>query len=399
MELAGPSRDEPLLDGEFVRPRVTRSGSALSAVADRVTDNEYNANHESTFALVFTYFKTGTANFLGSFVVFGRMILNSDTIVGCLVAVFAVAYFHNTYPSYKPSHLSWSVVSMAIIFPISHGITMSFGRREKAGAELGSMLGDLRAIYGAVHSWTVPSQDGTGFVRMLDNFENPTRTQADIRELFSSLLTTMDDYFGMPRWSDPRHLIECLGAAEQEQLELIAKDYRLLIDSKFFQIQRMIQSFKEKGLPGGEAHRLDQYISLAAKSFEALVIIKEYRTPHSFRAFARACQLLLPILFGPYYTTVADQSSLEYAIIFACCIQIAIASLYRIMMGLEDIFTHGSLQKGHNINLGHVVRSSVYDNYHIDHDTDYLKISSMLRSAREQLHLVERNASKPWSLD
>lgn len=134
MELAGLSRDEPLLDGEFARPRVTRSGSALSAVADRVTDNEYNANHESTFALVFTYFKTGTANFLGSFVVFGRMILNSDTIVGCLVAVFAVAYFHNTYPSYKPSHLSWSVVSMAIIFPISHGITMSFGRREKAGA-------------------------------------------------------------------------------------------------------------------------------------------------------------------------------------------------------------------------------------------------------------------------
>ena len=70
------------------------------------------------------------------------------------------------------------------------------------------------------------------------------------------------------------------------------------------------------------------------------------------------------------------------------------------MMGLEDIFTHENrLQKGHNINLRQSIEQRVYDNYHIDHDTDYLKISSMLRSAREQLNLVERNASKPWSLD
>ena len=38
------------------------------------------------------------------------------------------------------------------------------------------------------------------------------------------------------------------------------------------------------GLPGGEAHRLDSYISQIGIAWEQLTAIKEYRTPQALRA-------------------------------------------------------------------------------------------------------------------
>ena len=49
-------------------------------------------------------------------------------------------------------------------------------------------------------------------------------------------------------------------------------------------MRRLIQDAKLKGLPGGEAHRVDNYITMIGVGFERLCAIKEYRTPRAVRA-------------------------------------------------------------------------------------------------------------------
>jgi len=40
-------------------------------------------------------------------------------------------------------------------------------------------------------------------------------------------------------------------------------------------MRRLIQEVKVKGLPGGEAHRIDNYINMIGVGFERLCAIKE----------------------------------------------------------------------------------------------------------------------------
>ena len=68
---------------------------------------------------------------------------------------------------------------------------------------------------------------------------------------------------------------------------------RLVYLTHICQMRRLIQDVKVKGLPGGEAHRIDSYISMIGVGFDRLCAIKEYRTPRAFRAFARVNILLV----------------------------------------------------------------------------------------------------------
>ena len=67
-------------------------------------------------------------------------------------------------------------------------------------------------------------------------------------------------------------------------------------------MRRLIQDVKVKGLPGGEAHRIDSYITMIGVGFDRLCAIKEYRTPRAFRAFARVNILLVRAV--PMHSTI-----------------------------------------------------------------------------------------------
>lgn len=75
----------------------------------------------------------------------------------------------------------------------------------------------------------------------------------------------------------------------RQQLELreIAHEQRLCVDACLTRCQKAIQHLKTQGLAGGEAHRLDQYVSKAVIAMEQLAALKEYRTPAALRAFVR----------------------------------------------------------------------------------------------------------------
>jgi hypothetical protein len=149
-------------------------------------------------------------------------------------------------------------------------------------------------------------------------------------------------YFSLPRWHRARH--DVCDTMEQHDLAKVSREYSHEVDRCLARMQRMVQHLKMLGLPGGEAHRLDQYLSKVAIAFEHLTYLKEYRTPQAFRAFARVYILTIGALYGPYFVYLGRgldkaEHNLAVAIAFACGIQLAMSGLFNVMLGLEDPFS------------------------------------------------------------
>ncbi len=163
--------------------------------------------------------------------------------------------------------MDWNIVSMAVIFPISQGIVMGFNRRERALSEFSSLLGNLRA-WGAVYTWQIKTASGEW--RTAADIWGETQTgTTDLHQLAGQLLTSLVDYFDMPRTGRARHAVDiCGGRVEEARLRGSHHAQRLMVDACLARLQKLVQSMKVAGLPGGEAHRLDQYISKVCVSFE-----------------------------------------------------------------------------------------------------------------------------------
>ena len=251
----------------------------------------------------------------------------------------------------------WNILSMAVVFPISQGIVMGFSRRERALVEFSNLLGNLRALWGAVHHWQIQidKSHGGGWKTVRDEHgarhsigldqpvfadtgpsmhthicialiafaslatrcrqaaeiwaETPSGT-ADMHKLFGQFLASQICYFDMPRFSRARerfdasdpslsltqsllsqlcrrvahvnagHAIDIFGGKEEQaRLRAAIHEQKLLVDSGVGRLQKLVQAMKVLGLPGGEAHRLDQYVSKVGVAFEQLTCLKEYRTP------------------------------------------------------------------------------------------------------------------------
>ena len=110
--------------------------------------------------------------------------------------------------------IPFSIISIAVIFPITQGIGMAFSRREKALSEFGNLLGNLRAVWAAAHGWRAKNKEGK-WVRLLEQYDDVGATERSARELFESLMCSLIAYFECPRWSRPYQAIPWMGGMEQ----------------------------------------------------------------------------------------------------------------------------------------------------------------------------------------
>ena len=186
-----------------------------------------------------------------------RCLFTADSALGCGLSVFYTLLYWR-WGQHLSVNMSWNIVSLAVVFPVSQGISMSFKRREQALGEFGNLLGNLRALWGALHSWKVKGEADGEWVRVIEKFEDTEATEHKMRELFEELLTGMITYFDVPRWGRARHSIGCCGREEGQQLQEITHEQKLCVDSSIARAQRLVQELKALGLSGGETHRLDQ---------------------------------------------------------------------------------------------------------------------------------------------
>ena len=79
-------------------------------------------------------FKNGFLNMMASFVVATSQLMNTEAVLGCAITVVSVSAYW-VYGQYLAAHMNWSIVSLAVVFPITQGIGMGFRRREQARHE------------------------------------------------------------------------------------------------------------------------------------------------------------------------------------------------------------------------------------------------------------------------
>lgn len=319
-----------------------------------------------------------------------RLVFSGDAFVGIgLTLLCTLLYWY--YAPDVATPMNWNVFSFGISFPITQGIAMSFQRRERALFELGELFAHLNTLFAVGHTWLVPAKDWADggallsgerkrMICCLDNLDAaPEDARLAARALFDELLVGLITYFDSERFGRARHTVHCVGGPEEEaELKAIAHEQRLVVDSAIGRVRRMVQDFKgTAGLPGGEAHRLDQYISRLSVSFERLCTLKEYRSPQGFRSFARVYILLMGALYGPYYLYLGlgqtgSLTNLWLSLVFACSTQLVMTGLFNVMLHLEDVFARSM----------HAPHSQV----------DAVRVSEFAELSRRQLLLVERDA-------
>ena len=186
------------------------------------------------------------------------------------------------------------------------------------------MLGCTRSVWEAVQTWQIQPKGPRAadpasvykageWVRAVEAYDRVQ--QRELQHLFHSFLAALITYFDCVRAGRARHTV---GWHQEEQAHLFCtlREQRAIVDSHISQMRRLIQDVKLKGLPGGEAHRIDNYINMIGVGFERLCAIKEYRTPRAFRAFARVYILLVGAMYGPDYIMLArsddgDESNID----------------------------------------------------------------------------------------
>lgn len=121
------------------------------------------------------------------------------------------------------------------------------------------------------------------------------------------------------------------------------RDIEARIREHLGEMSLLVEELKAAGLPGNEASRMRQYSTALLQSYESLHAIKSYRTPQGIRTFARVYIMLTPIMFGPYYATVAgvgqeDGIGLPFACVFSLLTTMAMEAIFNIRHLLEDPF-------------------------------------------------------------
>ena len=282
-------------------------------------------------------FKQGFLNLLACIVVASQTVCNTEAVLGCLITVASVLGYW-CWGRHLAARMNWSIVSLAVVFPITQGIGMGFRRREEALRDLSQLLGCTRSVWEAVHTWRIKNQQGE-WVRCVEAYE--VRQRRELQQLFHSFLAALITYFDCVRGGRARHTV---GWSLEEQAAVFCtcsspppppppstpppppsplppppsssttlqaalfctlREQRAIVDSHISQMRRLIQDVKTRGLPGGEAHRIDNYVNMMGMAFDRLCAIKEYRTPRAFRAFARVYILLVGAMYGPDYLMLA----------------------------------------------------------------------------------------------
>ena len=68
-------------------------------------------------------FKNGFLNLIASFVVATSQLANTEAVIGCVVTIISVTAYW-TYGQYLAAHMNWSIVSLAVVFPITQAYTI-----------------------------------------------------------------------------------------------------------------------------------------------------------------------------------------------------------------------------------------------------------------------------------
>jgi predicted membrane chloride channel (bestrophin family) len=199
------------------------------------------------------------------------------------------------------------LIGVAIVFPIVFSINAAYRRRESALNLFSDLKGHALGLHYIHRDWAREEEEGAQAVH-----------RERSRELFTSLLKNMNDYF------------HAKGQGEEEHFNRVF--------ATFSEYSSSFEALRKGGMSAGEISRANQYLRAMIIDFEKMRNILRYRTPLTLRAYSRVFLNIFPIIFGPYFAHLADKSYPAVGYLVAIAYSLVLVSLDNIQEDLEDPF-------------------------------------------------------------
>lgn len=198
--------------------------------------------------------------------------------------------------------LPTTLIGIAVVFPLVFSINSAYKRREDALKAFASLKAHGVALVFAHREWP---DDAAGHTE---------RAEA----LLNRLLTAVAHHFSSNGHDQ---------AQTKQQLYAIFSDF-----------SHSHESLRQAGVPANEISRANQYLRQIIIDFEQMNNIASYRTPLALRAYSRLFLNLFPLLFGPYFATIAYPEHPIAGYIVAVLYSLVLVSLDNIQDHLENPF-------------------------------------------------------------
>lgn len=206
-------------------------------------------------------------------------------------------------------------------------------------------LPDLLSLAGWYTPATPEHPHGVSPRSELSKRSHLTATRAELMFFIDSLSSILN----APRVSSARHFYTVAGIAERsavlEQVEFLNSR----VTEHMHNLSLFTEKMKAEGLPAGEATRIRAFESTVLNCVEQLRALKGYRTPLGLRSFARLFILVIPVMFGPYYVSVAIATNLPFSIVTSVVTSWSVQALYNLRHQLEDPFNYRSSRDAVNV--------------------------------------------------
>jgi hypothetical protein len=266
-------------------------------------------------------------------------LISFESLLGITLCVTLTIYTFRQIQDetdFNGNTMNWTLLSFAIVIPMSSSISMAFTRREKALASIAALRSLLFSIYQGHASWDWGTSLPTGRTQSkVDWLKHSDEVLKDIMAMSHDLTR----YLTMPSTSRARHRIMPHEKKQAHDGREFGDDLMNAVLTRVNRISLYCEILKLEGLPGNEAARLRQWEREVVLQIETLQVIKEYRTPQAMRSLCRLFSVLLPPYYAPFYAQMAvDLNSLEMAIAFSILTSFALTALFESLTQMEDPF-------------------------------------------------------------
>ena len=315
---------------------------------------------------------------LGALILFADLIVVPEVLFGVAVTVASVLAIELGAPT-MASNMSWSIIGLMVIFPLTSSITNAFRRREEALAAVARFrshlthLTDLHATleWPGASAWG-GSEDGEGEAAATSRRAARERHLQRVRGLLSTIVDALHELLSLPRCERMRDFVARPEANWDLHFRCRARCVALTR-----RLQRGIEALKAAGLPSPEASHLHAVGEGLLVEIENLWMLKTYRTSNMLRALMRVSAQLTPITFGPYFVYMKESlgggaRGLGFSLAFACLVSVLLTALTMLESRLENPFRE---------------------------DRDTVRLSEEMRLCREAITAPTADASDWWRID
>jgi predicted membrane chloride channel (bestrophin family) len=170
-----------------------------------------------------------------------------------------------------------NLIAIALVFPIGFSIQAAYRRREEVLGYWTSFTTQAVGLYYAHRDW-VPGSTGLAV-----ESEHVRRVVAILGAL-------------------AEHIYQYFLARQESEADFHA------IYQGFSDLSRSIEGLRTAGVPATEISRANNYLRGMMFDFERMRNVLLYRTPRSLRAYTQVFLNAFPILFGPYFAFLMNDS-------------------------------------------------------------------------------------------